>query len=134
MGADLILTFLPSADTRKKGRVREFAEFVARLSAKDLKDSSAFSGIKIEKARRMLIKYFDWIEELKSLRDTAIVTPYDDKPSLLVTGGLSWGDYATESSEPISALTEVPLVYEMVEKWAMEDLAERRSRRDGHQM
>ena len=122
MGADLILTFLPCADTRRRGRRREFVSFVKRLSAKDLEHCSAFSDMKIEKVRRMLIKHFDRMEELKCLRDTGIITPYADKPSIVITGGLSWGDYATESSEPISALAEVPFVYEMFERWAIEDL------------
>ena len=124
MGADLILLFLPCADTKKKGRRREFVALVKRLSQKDLKDSSVFGDVKIEKARRILIGHFDRLEELKGLRDTAIITPYADKPPLLITGGLSWGDYPTESSEPISSLAEVPGVYEMFEKWAVEDQKE----------
>ena len=124
MGADLTLSFLPCADTRKKGRRREFVLLVKRLSADDLKDSSVFGDVKIEKARRTLIGYFDRLEELKGLRDTGIITPYADKPPLLITGGLSWGDYSTESSEPISSLAEVPGVYEMFERWAVEDQKE----------
>ena len=124
MGADLTLSFLPCANTRKKGRRRKFVSLVKRLSEEDLKDTSALGDAKIEKARRMLIGYFDRLEELKGLRDTGIITPYTDKPPLLITGGLSWGDYPTESSEPISSLAEVPGVYELFEKWAIEDRKE----------
>ena len=130
MGADLILTFLPCADTRKKGRRTEFVSLVKRLSKKDLGDRSVFEDATIEEVRRMLIGYFDRLEELKGLRDTGIITPYADKPPILITGGLSWGDYATESSEPIRSLVEVPGVYEMFERWAVEDhKEERRCRR-----
>ena len=121
MGADLILSFLPYANTRKKGRRREFVLLVKRLSEDGLKDSSVFGDTKIEDVRKTLIGHFDRIEELKNLRDTGIITPYDDKPPLLITGGLSWGDHPTESSEPISSLVEVPGVYEMFTRWAIED-------------
>ena len=119
MGADLVLSFLPYANTRKKGRRREFVLLVKRLSEDVLKD--LYGEAKTEKARKKLTGYFDRIEELKDLRDTGIITPYDDKPPLLITGGLSWGDYPTESSEPISSLVEVPGVYEMFARWAVED-------------
>jgi hypothetical protein len=84
----------------------------------------AFSDVKIEQARKVLIGYFDPIEKLKGLRDTGIITPYADKPPLLITGGLSWGDSPTDSSEPINSLAEVPGVYEMFERWAVEDQRE----------
>ena len=121
MGADLILSFLPYATTRKKGRRREFVLLVKRLSEEDLKDSSVFEDTKIEDVRKTLIGHFDRLEELKDLRDVGIITPYADKPPLLITGGLSWGDYPTESSGPISSLVEVPGVYEMFARWAVED-------------
>jgi len=128
MGADLILSFIPCADTRKKGRRREFVSLVKRLSEDVLKD--LYGEAKTEKARKKLIGCFDRIEELKNLRDTGIITPYADTPSLLITGGLSWGDYPTESSEPISSLVEVPGVYEMFARWAVEDEKAREHRRE----
>ena len=121
MGADLILSFLPYGNTRKKGRRREFVVLVKRLSEDDLKDSSVFGETKIEDVRKTLIGHFDRVEELKSLRDVGVISPYADKPPLLITGGLSWGDHPTESSEPISSIVEAPGVYEMFEKWALED-------------
>ena len=124
MGADLILSFLPCADTRKKGRRTEFVSLVKRLSEEDVKDSSVFGDVKIEKVRQTLIGYFDRIEKMKDFRDVSIITPYADKPPLLITGGLSWGDDPTESYAAVSSLAEVPGVYELFERWAAEDQKE----------
>ena len=130
MGVDLLLSFLPCANTRKKGRRREFVTLVKGLSKKLVEDLSAFGDTETEEVRRTLVRYFDQFEELKDLRDTAIITPYADRPPLLVTGGPSWGDHPTESSEPLNSLVEVPGVYEMFERWATEDIEEGKPCRD----
>ena len=124
MGADLILSFLPCADTTKEGRRKEFASLVDGLSKKDLEGCPAFADAGVERTRKVLRGHFDQIEKLELFRDVNVIAPYEDKPPLLITGGLSWGDYATESSEPISSLAAVPGAYELFEGWAIEDMEE----------
>lgn len=120
MGADLTLEYLPCADTKKDGRREEFSSLVEHLSADDL-TFPVFDSISVEEARKVLLGYFDRFEDIKDMRDATIICPYRDKPPLVITGGLSWGDYATESAEPIAWLSEAPGVYELFEEWALED-------------
>jgi hypothetical protein len=122
MGADLILYYLPDADTRKAGRREAFIRLIDAL-AKELtpKLPGYLVGNDIQQQRDALLQAFDKLEGLKTLRDVARIQPYEDRPPLLVSGGLSWGDYPSESSEILDKLLRIPGCYALLERWAGED-------------
>ena len=124
MGADLILYYLPDADTRKTGRREAFVRLIDAL-AKELTEKlpGDLAGNELQQQRDALLQAFDRFEELKTLRDVARIQPYDHKPPLLVSGGLSWGDYPSESSETLDKLLRIPGCQPLFEHWAEEDQA-----------
>ena len=129
MGADLLLFYLPHANTRKKGRRAEFLELVNHLPDDDLKDVPVFTDVPTVGGRQTLIGCFDELKDLADARDVAVIRPYRNMPPLMITGGMSWGDLPTESSRVLSVLVGVPGLYAVFERWAVEDEREQRQRR-----
>jgi hypothetical protein len=124
MGADLILYYLPDADTRKTGRREAFVRLIDTLAEEVTEKLPGYLvGNDIQQQRDELIQAFDRFEELKTLRDVARIQPYEDRPPLLVSGGLSWGDYPSESSETLDKLLRIPGCHTLFEHWAVEDQA-----------
>ena len=89
MGADLIVFYLPYANTRKKGRRAEFLELVNHLPDDDLRDVPVFTDVPTVDGPQTLVGCFDKLKDLEDARDVAVIQPYADKPPLFITGGLS---------------------------------------------
>jgi len=133
MGADLLLCSIPAFELTEERKASFIAavreDLLCRNDAMDYLldcygdvDADDTDEMKADKCVELFDAAISQVDE--NCRDVATIRFEGMDHSVLVTGGMSWGDAPTESFNEVSVVCEVgDEPYRLMLKWAKEDFA-----------
>lgn len=121
MGADLSLMIFPYPSEMNSKRLEELYACIDNLSYEDLDDPLIEEEEFDEGYKELAKEILNGFSEFEERRDCTTFTPYKSY-KIILTGGMSWGDAPTGSYEDLEILSHLPPIYNLLEKYAVEDM------------
>jgi len=121
MGAEFILYALPACEMTAQ-RAEVLKQQLAALPDEDLAEIACDYG-ETDDARDRVRQAIDFLLVAGGQRDVSDFYLGGMPYPLLVTGGLSWGDFPTDAACEFSLISGCSRLYVQLEEWARQDMA-----------